>query len=344
MNYSKQLLGAVSTVALIAFTSSPVLAAGTTAGSSITNNVSVSFDVGGVTQTAATDSDTFTVDRKIDVTVAEVGGAASSVAPGSTSQATTFQVTNLSNDTVDFDLSLIQSTTDDFDISNVQFYLDDGNGVFDAGDELVTYIDELSPNAGSNTVIIHVVGDVPLSAINGQTAAVTLVADAHAGGVASALGAELTDTAGANTAGIDTVLADAAATGDDGANQGDHAASDSYVVAGADVTVTKVSSIIDDPVNGTSNPKAIPGATIEYCITVSNASGAATATNVAVNDALPADVTYLSSFGIFVDGDAACANGSAGGTYNVGANEIDATLSNIAATQTRSVYFRVSID
>lgn len=344
MNYSKQLLEAVSTIALIAFTSSPVLAAGTTAGSPITNNVSVSFDVGGVTQTAATDSDTFTVDRKIDVTVAEVGGSATSVAPGSTSQATTFQVTNLSNDTVDFNLSLVQSATDDFDISNVQFYLDDGNGIFDAGDTLVTYIDELSPNSSSNTVIIHVVGDVPLSASNGQTADVTLVADAHAGGVVNSLGTELTDTAGANTAGIDTVLADTAATGDDGANQGDHAASDSYVVAGADVTVSKVSSIIDDPVNGTSNPKAIPGATIQYCITVSNALGAATATNVTVNDALPADVTYLTSFGIFVDGDAACANGTAGGSYNAGANEVDATLTDIAATETRSVYFRVSID
>lgn len=37
-----------------------------------------------------------------------------------------------------------------------------------------------------------------------------------------------------------------------------------------DLTVSKVSSIIADPVNGTTNPKAIPGATIEYLITVTN--------------------------------------------------------------------------
>ena len=67
MKRSKQLLGAVSTIALIAFSASPALAGGSTAGSSITNNVSVSFDVGGVTQTAVTASNTFTVDRKIDV-------------------------------------------------------------------------------------------------------------------------------------------------------------------------------------------------------------------------------------------------------------------------------------
>jgi|GEM_PF-1071991 len=37
-----------------------------------------------------------------------------------------------------------------------------------------------------------------------------------------------------------------------------------------DLTVSKVSSIIADPVNGTTNPKAIPGATVEYLITVTN--------------------------------------------------------------------------
>ncbi|MCR2832948.1 hypothetical protein [Parerythrobacter lacustris] len=341
MTHRKQLLGAVSAFALIAFTSSPVLAAGTAAGSSITNNVSVSFDVGGVTQTAVTDDDTFTVDRRVDVTVAEVGGAATSVAPGSTAQATTFQVTNLSNDTVDFNLSLVQSATDDFDIVSPVFYLDDGDGVFDAGDTIVTYLDEIAADA---SVVVHVVGNIPITATNGQTADVTLVADAHAGGSASALGTELTATAGANTAGVDTVLADAAASGDDGANQGDHADTDSYVVAGAVVTVSKTSSIIEDPVNGTTNPKAIPGATIQYCITVSNASGAATATDVAVNDVLPADVSYLAAFGIFVDGDASCASGVAGGTYDGGTHEIDASLSDIAATETRSVYFRVTID
>ena len=80
MKRSKQLLGAVSTIALIAFSASPALAGGSTAGSSITNNVSVSFDVGGVTQTAVTASNTFTVDRKIDVLVDFAGPAAPSVA------------------------------------------------------------------------------------------------------------------------------------------------------------------------------------------------------------------------------------------------------------------------
>lgn len=340
MKRTKQLLGAVSSVALIALSTSPALAAGTTAGDSITNNVSVAYQVGGVDQTEETASDTFTVDRRVDVVVAEVGGASTSVVPGETQAAITFDVTNSSNDVVDLDLSAVQDPANDFVLANVQFFLDDGNGVFDAGDTLITFLDEM---AEDETRTVHVVGDVPIDAENGETADVALVADAHTGGTASALGTELTDTAGANTAGIDTVLADAA--GDiDSANEGDHSDTDTYVVAAADVTVAKTSSVVSDPVNGTTNPKAIPGATIEYCITVANAAGAATATGVNVNDVLPADVTFDGVFGIFVDGDASCASGSPGGSYDAADHEVDGALSDIAASTTRSLYFRVTID
>jgi len=144
MKRTKQLLGATSAIALVGLSSAPAMAEGTTAGDSIVNNVSVSYDVGGVPQTEETASDTFVVDRKVNVVVAEVGGASTSVVPGETQAAITFDVTNSSNDVVDLDLSIVQSATDDFDISNVQFYLDDGNGVFDAGDTLVTYLDEMA--------------------------------------------------------------------------------------------------------------------------------------------------------------------------------------------------------
>jgi uncharacterized repeat protein (TIGR01451 family) len=53
----------------------------------------------------------------------------------------------------------------------------------------------------------------------------------------------------------------------------------------------KTSSIVSDPTNGTTNPKAIPGAVIRYCLLVTN-NGSATATSVAINDAIPATMTY----------------------------------------------------
>lgn len=345
MSKRKQLLGAVSGFALVAFSASPALAAGTTAGDSITNNVSVAFQVGGVDQTAATASDTFTVDRKVNVTVAEVGSATTSVSPGETQAVTTFTVTNLSNDVIDLDLSVAQPTTDDYNVSNVTIYLDDGDGVFDAGDTVVTYLDEI---AEDETVTVFVLSDTPISQVTGDVAQVVLTADAHAGGGVGSLGSELTATTGANTAGVDTVLADGA--GDtDAANDGAFSATDSYTVAAAALSAAKSSRIISDPVNNTTNPKAIPGAVIEYCIAVSNAAGSATATGVTVTDSLPADVTYDATFGIFingtVDGGGACqADGTSGGAYDGTDEEVTGSLSDIAAGVTRTLYFRATID
>lgn len=56
------------------------------------------------------------------------------------------------------------------------------------------------------------------------------------------------------------------------------------------LNVTKVSTIVSDPVNGTSNPKAIPGATIDYLITVGNTGQVEVdGGTVAIVDTIPAD-------------------------------------------------------
>ena len=104
MKTNSQLLGAVSAFALVVMSSAPALAEGTSAGSTITNNVCVSYDVGGVTQNAVTASDTFTVDQRVNVNV-EFIGAATSVSPGQNDAVIAFDVTNLSNSIVDLDLS-----------------------------------------------------------------------------------------------------------------------------------------------------------------------------------------------------------------------------------------------
>lgn len=58
----------------------------------------------------------------------------------------------------------------------------------------------------------------------------------------------------------------------------------------ANVTVSKISSVISDPVNGTTNPKAIPGAIVEYLISAANTGTDATdPDSVIVWDDGPAD-------------------------------------------------------
>ncbi|HSF12366.1 MAG TPA: hypothetical protein VLA50_05275 [Erythrobacter sp.] len=347
MKTTTQLLGAVSALALVVMSSAPAWAEGTTAGSTITNNVSVTFDVGGVTQNAETASDSFTVDQRVNVNV-EFVGAATSVSPGQQDAVIAFDVTNLSNSTVDLDLSAALTAGTGANIANFQIYRDtDGDRVLSAAELAagpITFLDEVGEDV---TLSVIVIADIGLNAVNGDDFDVTLTADAHAAGGVG-LGAELVGTTGANTNGIDTVLFDGAGA-TDLANQGDFSDTGTYTVAGALVTVAKTSRVVSDPVNGTTNPKAIPGATVEYCITVSNAAGGATATNVDVIDDLPFDVTYLTAFGIFVDGDASCANGVPGGTFSpttgpAGEDQVLGDLSDVAAGQTRSLYFQVEIN
>ena len=346
MKTSKQLLGAVSSTALIAFSASPAFAAGTIAGSSITNDVSVTFDVGGVTQTAVTDSDTFTVDRAVNVLVDFAGTGDTSVSPGQDNAVLAFDVTNLSNDVLDLDLTTALNAGAAGNISNFEIYLDsDGDRLLSAAELAAGPITSLDNVVADDTIEVIVIADIGLGASDSDTFDVVLTATAR-----ETDGSPLTQDTGANTAGQDTVFIDGAGITD--ANR-DASFSDvgTYDVSGAQMSVAKSSTIISDPVNGTTNPKAIPGATIEYCIVVSNAAGAATATDVAVNDMLPSDVSYLAAYGIFVDGDNACENGTRGdtggsptATYDSGNNEIDAQLSDVAESAQRSVYFRVTID
>ena len=60
----------------------------------------------------------------------------------------------------------------------------------------------------------------------------------------------------------------------------------------ASVSIDKSSSIVSDPVNGTTDAKFIPGAIVRYCVLATN-TGSATTTAIAITDSLPANVTYV---------------------------------------------------
>lgn len=351
MTRTSRWLGAVSLCVLAGLATTPAHASGVTAGSTITNTATVNYNVGGVAQTQISASDTFTVDRKINVTVTEVGSTTVSVSPGQVAAVTTFSVTNLSNATLDFALTASQQTggagahsnTDNFDMTNMKIYVDtNNNGTFDAGDTQVTYLDELAADASKT---VFVVADVPLGRVTGDVAVDILTATGREGGSAGTQGAALVQTTGANTSGMDTVFADGAGATDT-ARDAAFSAKDDWTVLAAALTVTKVSSIISDPLNGTSNPKMIPGSVVQYCITVKNAAGGAAATNVAVSDLLPTTTTYQSSTGILVNGTvtgSACnADGTAGGAFTSGT--VTATIPTVAAGDARTVVFRVTVN
>lgn len=57
--------------------------------------------------------------------------------------------------------------------------------------------------------------------------------------------------------------------------------------------ITKTNSVISDPVNGTTNPKLIPGAVVEYVITVRNVgAGTVDASSIVLVDVMPAEMAF----------------------------------------------------
>ena len=347
-----RLLASASGLAAAALAASPASAAGTASGTTITNTVSLDYQVGNIAQTQITASDSFTVDRKVNLTVAEVGSTTTSVSPGQLAAVTAFTVTNTSNAALDLALAATQLAggtaahggTDNFNASNVRVYVDtDASGGFDsANDSLVTYLDQVAAD-GAKTVFVVV--DVPLGRATGDVAGVRLTATASEATAAGSLGSTLTETAGANTAGVDTVFADTN-SGGNVARDGAQFAEDDYTILAAALTATKTSRIISDPYNGTTNPKMIPGAVVEYCVAVSNAAGSATATGVTVSDTLPAETQYLLSFGVKLNGTVtgATCNADGAGTGTFGSGTVSGTLSDIAAGVTRTLLFRVTVN
>jgi uncharacterized repeat protein (TIGR01451 family) len=352
MNRTLRLGAAASLLAVAAGTATPAFAAGTTAGSTITNNVTVNFQVGGVSQNSVSASNSFTVDRKVNLTVAEDGNATTQASPGQLAAVTAFVVTNTTNAPIDVALaatnrvggSAAHGGTDNFDVSNLRVYADtNNNGSYDSGtDTLITYVDQLAADASQR---VFVVVDVPLGRSTNDVAGVRLTGTASEPTAAGSLGAAITQTAGANTAGVDTVFADTAADGNT-ARDGLSFDEDDYTILAASLSAAKTSRIISDPLNGTTNPKMIPGAVVEYCITVSNAAGGAAASNVAFSDTLPGATTYESSFGVLVNGtvtSGTCnADGAIAGSHAAGV--VSGTIPSLAAGDSRTMLFRVTIN
>jgi uncharacterized repeat protein (TIGR01451 family) len=348
-----RLLATASTLATATLAASPALAEGTAAGTTITNNVSLTYKVGGVDQNQVTASNSFTVDRKVNLTVAEVGNTTTSVSPGQQSAVTAFDVTNASNAPLDFALAASQLSggtakhggADSFNGTDLKVYRDtNGNGSYDAGADLEAgYLDQVNADEIRR---VFVVMNVPLGRSTGDVAGVRLSATAAEATAAGSQGAIVTQTVGANTSGVDTVFADAGTTGGNTAYDGIHFDEDDYTILAASLTATKFSRVISDPVNGTTNPKMIPGAVVEYCIAVANASGSATASNVAVSDTLPSQTAYQASFGVklngTVTGSTCNADGAGSGSHASGV--VSGTLADLAAGDARTLVFRVTIN
>nr|WP_295106171.1 hypothetical protein [uncultured Caulobacter sp.] len=348
-------LAGASAIAAGLWGQAALAATGTQAGTSVNNTASVSYSVGGVSQTPVSSNNaTFVVDRKANVMVAEVGGAATSVSFGQTDRVTTFTVTNTTNATQDFRLiganiglggTTALGRTDNYGVTNIRVFVDvNGNGTYDAATDTATYIDELAPD---QTKTVFIVADIPASGPANGISGVQLTAVVATGGTGSALGADLVQTVlGDDPNQVDTVFADGVGYVDL-LRDGRFSAGDEYDIAAATAEVTKYATLISDPLNGSLLPKAIPGAVVEYCIAVKNI-GAQALTSVGITDNIPANTTYVAS-STYVGGSfslgACVADGAQATDGNVfNGTRIATSIASISAGATATTRFRVTLN
>lgn len=276
------------------------------AGETISNTATINFTVGGGPATSVDSNQTdFVEDNLVNFVVATTDPVAGvPAAPSATGAYLTFTVTNNGNGAQDFALSALE-LVDDFDV-NAGFIIvvDDpagaSPGVYDAGDT-ATFIDELPSDPGVSTVdnvatvfIVSTIPAVPTVADN-DIAAMTLVAEVRAGDAAGATGAlggvlanhsgDLDDTTLEQNVFNDPAgdLTALPATADVIQN-GLHSDTSQYLITAATMDVLKAQNVIWDPVNGNVNPKAIPGAYVQYTLTVSNTGAASGNLTTLVDD------------------------------------------------------------
>jgi uncharacterized repeat protein (TIGR01451 family) len=372
--FAAAVLLALSPFALV----SPAVALGTAAGTTVSNLATVNYQVGGIGQPAigssptgntagAGTATTFLVDNKIDLTVIETSGAATTTSPALTNVVTQFKLTNTGNNTQGYTLAAtnLSGTTlftqvDNFDQSNLRAFVS-GTACSTATTITPVYAAEITTSvatlAADSCVYIFILADTPATSgapahpVNGDYSNVRLTATT----VTATTLAAITETSTADTAAVDIVFADSA-TGGQVLRDGKAFADDQYAVQSATLSVLKSSAVISDPFNGTTNPKAIPTAVVEYTIVVSN-TGATAATNVSISDLIPANTTAaLGQYGgagldiqqqTGAGANTTCtASGADADGCAIAAGTLTVTIANVqtGAANNRTVRFRVTIN
>lgn len=280
------------------FGSQSALALGTASTTQINNTATVNYSVQGVSQAAVNSNQAqFVVDNKVNLTLTRVGLAQTPVAAGQANQTVVYRLENIGNTSQGYSFLTANLTGDNFDMTNFRVRVSaDPCTLASTTPPVAGYApatdtaDFVQTLAADACRWVYIVADTPAGRVNGDLANVTLratTAIAGAATAAAAAAAPQTQTAGADTAGVDTVFAD---TGRDG----HETAQGTYVVATAALAVQKSSSVVWDPFNLFTNPKAIPQAIMEYAIQLTN-TGGADATVVSITDAVPANTTFTAS-------------------------------------------------
>jgi len=231
-------------------------------------------------------------------------------------------LTNNGNDIQAYNLSVIDESGDDFTTTNqtITYYVSDGDSEFEPGGDdgnALSFTTATNDLGKDLTYFVVIERDIPTGLNDEDRDDLTLLAETLEPSTAGASAGDAVvadaDNENSISGAAENVLADGAGTSNDSANDGDHSATSAYVAASADLTAVKAVAIfaeddtgcstISGPATGTDK-YAIPGACVEYTITVANAGGTE-ATSLKVNDVLPGEIKFV----------AASASGFTGGSF-----------------------------
>jgi hypothetical protein len=312
-------------VLLSVFSANSFAVALTPSGTTISNLATVNYKVGTVSQTAigssptgntsgAGTATTFKVDTKLLLTIITNDAADVPVQPGSTSQVLSYTVTNAGNSNVGVLFSIVDTSgvlastagagftgTDNFNPSAEAVIVANGHtGAYASATDTSGNLGLLAPGASQ---VVYILSSIANTQLDGDVAVEALkaeVAVATSATYGTAAGAAITtdDTLNAWTPGTaQQLFADGPVVTIDGdANHdGFVSARDAYIVKSAKLTIQKTQTVLSDP-TGDTIKHAIPGAVVQYTITIANASTATTAaTSIAMTDLLPTNTSWGTS-------------------------------------------------
>lgn len=257
--------------------SAAAIAAGTTAGTSITNQATVSFVIGGVPGSAQSNAAAFLVGEILEPNVTRQSSTVP-VSAGDVNRALLFRVTNTGNGSETFPLAIDNVVAgDDFDpqAATPSIYFDsDNSGDLSAAD--VAYVPgsndpTLAPDASIDVLLVN---NIPVSTPDGSLGRSRLRARAATG-----TGTPGTAFPGQGGGGTDAVA---------GSNGGQAEAFGDYLVGDVQVTLAKSVTVLG-PAGGT---EPVPGARLNYRIVV-NVTGSGIAHGFVLTDPVPAGTAYF---------------------------------------------------
>jgi hypothetical protein len=182
------------------------------------------------------------------------------------------------------------SGTDNIDADDIDIFVESGDTVgYQLAEDTAIFIDEL---AADTSIKAYIVADFNAGYSNGDIASYHIEATAHQGngGTTGSLGSIFSETASADTIGAEDIGFSDGSGSNDIARDGKFSAQGDYIVNASSLTLTKSSTIISDPINGSSNAIAIVGAVIEYSISISNAVDSITASDIVFTDNLTTEI------------------------------------------------------